>query len=417
MRPVAARYRVMSELTADRLSHDDLVRHSACSAAQLDRYVELGLIRPAADGTFAAADVSRVRLLAALGNSGITADQLAAAERAGGMTVDFAGEVVADQPGTTLQPWHTAIAELGLDTIFVDRVFLALGLPAPALDDLVREDDRELLDIVVRVRTAGVPDEALLRILRIFSVNLANIVAATRDLFRQELEEPLMARGMSDRELIARTAPLRLELQRLSYRAIFLIERRLLERTVFENLIAHFERNLHTLGIATGDRDATRTIAFLDMSGFTRMTEEFGDRHAADHGARLLAIVQDSGVQYGARLVKLLGDGAMLHFRNAGNAVSCTLQIVEAADMADLPPVRAGIATGPVIARDGDYYGHTVNLAARLVAAAAPGAVLVTDAVRTAAADAGFAFAPAGEIAFKGIDAPVATYVADLADC
>jgi adenylate cyclase len=393
MRPVAARYRVMSELTADRLSHDDLVRHSACSAAQLDRYVELGLIRPAADGTFAAA------------------------ERAGGMTVDFAGEVVADQPGTTLQPWHIAIAELGLDTIFVDRVFLALGLPAPALDDLVREDDRELLDIVVRVRAAGVPDEALLRILRIFSVNLANIVAATRDMFRQELEEPLMARGMNDRELIARTAPLRLELQRLSYRATFLIERRLLERTVFENLIAHFERNLHTLGIATGDRDATRTIAFLDMSGFTRMTEEFGDSHAADNGTRPLAIVQDSGVQYGARLVKLLGDGAMLHFRNAGNAVRCVLQIIEAAEMADLPPVRAGIATGPVIARDGDYYGHTVNLAARLVAAAGSGTVLVTDTVRAAADDAGFVFAPAGEIVFKGIDAPVATYVAGLADC
>jgi adenylate cyclase len=417
MRPDAAHHRVMSELTVDRLSQDDLVRRSACSAAQLDRYVALGLIRPAADGMFATADVSRVRLLDALGNSGITADQLAAAERAGGMTVDFAGEVVADQPGMTLQPWRTAIAELGLDTIFVDRVFLALGLPAPALDDLVREDDSELLDIVVRVRAAGVPDEALLRILRVFAVNLTNIVASTRDLFRQELEEPLMARGMSDRALIARTSPLRLDLQRLSYRATFLIERRLLERTVFENLSAHFERNLHTLGIATGDRDATRTIAFLDMSGFTRMTEEFGDRRAADHGARLLAIVQDSGVQYGARLVKLLGDGAMLHFRNAGNAVRCTLQIVEAADMADLPPVRAGIATGPVIARDGDYYGHTVNLAARLVAAAAPGAVLVTDTVRDAAADAGFAFAPAGEIAFKGIDAPVATYVADLAGC
>lgn len=396
-----------------RLSRDELARYSGCVAERVDRYVALGLIHPSPDDTFEQADISRVRLLEALNASGITADQLAEAERAGGMTVDFAGEVVADQPGMSDALWRDAIAELGLDTILVDRIFLALGLPAPQLDDLVREDDRELLGIIAKARATGIPDDALLRILRIFAVNLSNIVAATRDLFRRELEEPLFESGLGDREMIARTAPLRLSLQRLAYRATFLIERRLLERTVFENLISHFERNLHSLGIASAASDATRTIVFLDMSGFTRLTEEFGDDEAADHGARLLEIVQDSGVVYGARLVKLLGDGAMLHFRTAANAVRCSLQIVERADHAGLPPVRAGIATGPVIARDGDYYGHTVNLAARLVAFAAPDAVLVADTVEAAVGDEEeFAFAPTGEVELKGFEAPVPVFVA-----
>jgi adenylate cyclase len=398
-------------MSPERLTRDELIRLSACPPAQVDRYVALGLIRPSADdGLFGKGDVSRVRLLAALNGSGISADQLAEAERAGGMTVDFAGEVVADQPGLTGESWQAALAALGFDTILCDRVFLALGLPAPALDDLVREDDRELLDIVARVRAAGVPDEALLRLLRIMTVNLGNIVAAQRDLFRLELEDPLTESGLSDREQVAKTAPLRLALQRLSYRATFLIQRRLLERTVFENLISHFERNLHSLGIASRSRDATRTIAFLDMSGFTRLTEEFGDRQAADHGARLLEIVQDSGVLHGARLVKLLGDGVMLHFRDAAAAVRCGLEIVGRADHAGLPPVRAGLATGPVIARDGDYYGHTVNLAARLAAIAAPGTVLVSDAVRMAAE--GLAFDPAPPVVLKGIGDAVPVFIA-----
>lgn len=396
-----------------RLTREALARFSSCAPAQIDRYVSLGLIRPAA-GTdlYEQADVSRVRLLAALNQSGISADQLAAAERAGGMTVDFAGEVVADQPGLTERTLRDTLAEIGVETKFADRVFFALGLPAPQLDDLVREDDRELLDIIVKARSAGLPDDALLRTLRIFAVNLSNIVAAQRDLFRRELEEPLFASGHDDREMIARTAPLRLSLQRLAYRAIFLIQRRLLERTVFENLISHFERNLHGLGIMSEARDATRTIVFLDMSGFTQLTEQLGDDRAADHGAQLLEIVQDSGVLYGARLVKLLGDGAMLHFRTAANAVRCSLQIVERARDSGLPPVRAGIATGPVIARDGDYYGHTVNLAARLVAFAAPNAVLVADSVAAATdADPEFTFAPTGTIEPKGIDAPVPVFV------
>ena len=398
-------------MSPERLSRDDLIRYSACAPAQIDRYVALGLIRPSADdGLYDKADVSRARLLAALNGSGITADQLAEAERAGGMTVDFAGEVVADQPGLTDRNWAAVLAETGIDTILCDRIFLALGMPAPALDDLVREDDLELLGIVARVRAAGVPDDAVLRLLRVYAVNLGNIVAAQRDLFRQELEDPLTARGMSDREQIAQTAPLRLALQRLSYRAIFLVQRRLLERTVFENLIAHFERNLHGLGIAATSRDATRTIAFLDMSGFTRLTEEFGDRQAADHGARLLEIVQDSGVLYGARLVKLLGDGVMLHFRDAANAVRCALEIVGRAEHAGLPSVRGGIATGAVIARDGDYFGHTVNLAARLVAIAAPDTVLVAGTVQAAAKE--LAFDPAAAVDLKGIGETVPVYVA-----
>jgi adenylate cyclase len=112
-------------------------------------------------------------------------------------------------------------------------------------------------------------------------------------------------------------------------------------------------------------------------------------------------------------LVKLLGDGAMLHFRDATSGLAATLNLVGALGEAD-QPAHAGMHAGPVIARDGDYYASTVNLASRVAGLAGASEVLVTDAV-VANVDAGFRFEPYGCAELKGIRDRVPLYrAADL---
>ena len=101
----------------------------------------------------------------------------------------------------------------------------------------------------------------------------------------------------------------------------------------------------------------------------------------------------------------------MLHFRDPRGAVRATLDLVDAIADAGLPPGHAGISAGPLVGRDGDYFGHTVNLAARLSGVATAGVILVTREVMDATGRAdGIRFEPVGEVALKNVAAPVAAF-------
>jgi class 3 adenylate cyclase len=107
--------------------------------------------------------------------------------------------------------------------------------------------------------------------------------------------------------------------------------------------------------------------------------------------------------------VKSLGDGVMLAFAEAADAVAGGLALVGRAGRHGLPPARAGVASGPVVPRDGDLFGRTVNLAARLLDHARPGELLVTREVADAAgAGTGAAFREIGPVSLKGLAEPVA---------
>jgi class 3 adenylate cyclase len=121
-----------------------------------------------------------------------------------------------------------------------------------------------------------------------------------------------------------------------------------------------------------------------------------------------MALADVVGETSGARgrPVKWLGDGVMFHFREPEGAVSASLEMVERLPAEGLPPAHVGIASGPIISRDGDYFGRTVNTAARIAAYAGPGQVLVTnDVVR---ADLGHVrFEELGEVLLKGLSKPL----------
>jgi adenylate cyclase len=144
-------------------------------------------------------------------------------------------------------------------------------------------------------------------------------------------------------------------------------------------------------------------MLFLDLVGYTRLTEEHGDAAAAALAESLAVLVSRSAREHGGVPVKWLGDGVMVHFPDPAGAVLSALDLVEQLPAAGLPPAHVGVAAGPVVVQDGDYFGRTVNLAARIATQASAGQVLVSHSVPESARPQGVRFAEVGEVPLKGL--------------
>lgn len=131
---------------------------------------------------------------------------------------------------------------------------------------------------------------------------------------------------------------------------------------------------------------SSHTFLFADLAGFTALTEAMGDEEAANLVADFCSAVGDLLPERGAEQVKSIGDALMIRASDAAEAVRLGLAIVnEVGGQHYFPTVRVGMHTGDAVERDGDWFGATVNTAARVSGVAAGDEVLLTDATRTAA--------------------------------
>ena len=155
------------------------------------------------------------------------------------------------------------------------------------------------------------------------------------------------------------------------------------------------------------------TFLFADLVGFTALAELEGDDRALEAVLALQRRVRGLLAEHSAEQVKAIGDGLMLRCRDPNAAVRLGLRVVEElAGEASVPPVRVGIHTGPAVARDGDFYGRTVNLAARLCAVAPGGEVMVSESTRRAAGEiAGVAWGRRELHWLRNVSEPVGTYL------
>jgi adenylate cyclase len=158
-------------------------------------------------------------------------------------------------------------------------------------------------------------------------------------------------------------------------------------------------------------------MCVLDLTGYTRLTDERGDEAAADLAASLAKLVQRVSQHHGGLPVKYLGDGVMFFFKEPGEAVVSALEMVEEAPAAALPPAHVGLDAGPVVQQDGDYYGRTVNVAARIAGRAGPNEVLVSEEVAqisgasgASGASGGVRFDDLGPVELKNVSRPVRLY-------
>ena len=162
--------------------------------------------------------------------------------------------------------------------------------------------------------------------------------------------------------------------------------------------------------MATGREPLLQTFLFADLVGFTALSIEQGDEAAADVATRFQHAVRRLAERHRAVVVKSLGDGAMVRADDAADAVRLGIALANGLD--GLPPVRVGVNTGSAVERDGDFFGSSVNLAARLSQAARGGEVLLTDATRAAVRRARPQLEERGPRTFRNARDPVVVYAA-----
>jgi adenylate cyclase len=242
-------------------------------------------------------------------------------------------------------------------------------------------------------------------LLRVYGDALRRIAETEADWWRTQVALPSLASGLTDAEMHEATLGFGEELAPLIEQAMLTIYHAHQEHTWSENLI-EVEDALDRAGLRAKMR-TTPAICFVDISGFTDLTEQQGDEAAADLATRLAAPVTRPTERRGGKVVKWLGDGVMLHFRRAEDAVPAALEILEAVADAGLPPAHIGIHSGPVVFQGGDYFGRTVNLAARIGEQAQAGQVLMSDDVAGTIDPERFAITAVGPVELKGVPDPI----------
>lgn len=156
--------------------------------------------------------------------------------------------------------------------------------------------------------------------------------------------------------------------------------------------------------------NSDRTIVFLDLTRFTALTDAHGDDAAATVVDQFLDAVT-AALEGRGRLVKTLGDGALLEFIDAGAAIAVADEVSHRLhDLEQMPEITGGIATGTVVDRGDDVLGAVVNLAARLADLAPSGELRVTDGAARAAASAGWQVEPLGALDIRGFHEPVTVF-------
>jgi adenylate cyclase len=184
---------------------------------------------------------------------------------------------------------------------------------------------------------------------------------------------------------------------------------RLLGQFVEQDVIGHMESDLAESSLEEGRLRVA--ILFADLAGYARLTVERGDEEALGAVERFLDVVQHT-LPSDARVIKTLGDEVMVVGSDPAALASWAVGLKAQTEEGE-PPPRIGIHYGDAIYRDGDYYGRDVNQAARVVARAAGGEVLVTRPVVDVAAGLdGVRFDRIGEVGLKGFDEPTELFIA-----
>lgn len=158
-----------------------------------------------------------------------------------------------------------------------------------------------------------------------------------------------------------------------------------------------------------------QTFMFADLASYTALTEVHGDEEAVRLVEGYCAAMRDLLREHGAHEVKTIGDALLVCVPEAAEGVRLGIRAARDVGGAGhrFPSVRVGMHHGPAIERGGDYFGRTVNIAARVSALAGAGEVLVTDAVVRAAGDMErVRFIERGRHPLKGIEEPVLIYAA-----
>jgi adenylate cyclase len=388
----------------ERISLNEAARRSGVSVSTLKRWAEEKVV-PVRKGRWTAAAAAQARVVARMRERGYSLEDLKEAGREGRLAFGFTEELFSDSQATfTIEQ---ASVETGLEPELVERILVILGTPKGQRE--LSQEDLAALQYCARVLEAGFPLVAFLQLVRVYAQSMRRIADAEVRLFHLYVHEPLIRDAVPELEMAEEMGELAGDILPLAAPLTQYLHQRYLRFFVEQDVVGHMEAGsaMDTAEIELGHVNVT--LCFIDLTGFTRYTEEEGDIEALDVVENFVVNVE-STLPREATIVKTIGDEVMVVSPDPASLTEWAVDFLSR--FPQRPQPRVGIHYGDAVYRDGDYFGSQVNLVHRVVNRALAGEVLVTDSVCGAiAASDRLRFEPIGEVSLKGFPTPTELFV------
>jgi adenylate cyclase len=385
---------------AESVSLKEAAERVGVSPDTLRRWARAGVI-PEVDGkgVWTTAAVAHARIVARLRERGHKLEEIKEAGEEGRLAYGYIEELFGgDEPERSLKE---AAKLTGLEPALIERFWASLGLPTKGLEQL-SEEDIQALHYVSNVLGAGFPLVAFLQLCRVYGQALAQIAEAEVRLFHLYVHEPLIREGVPGLQMAEEMGDLARDLLPVASPMMDYVHQRFLQHFVEQDVVGHMESELEDEDVDLGR--VRVAIAFADLAGYTRFTEEEGEEEALSSVERFVEGVTNT-LPEDARVVKTIGDAVMVVGQDIRALVDWAVGFTSLFD--ERPEPRIGVHWGTTLYRDGDYFGRDVNLTARVVARARGGEVLVTDSVVDAVRDSPhLGFEEIGQVKLKGFSEP-----------
>jgi adenylate cyclase len=338
----------------------------------LRRWVDRGLI-PQYDGQWTPSAIGTARVVARMRERGHSLASIKKATEEGRLAFGFLEDLFPSD-GNQIS-LRDAARQSGLDEALVGRLIGGLGINSEQMTG-VTEDELQLLRYISAVLESGFPLVALLQLVRVYGQAMAQIADAEVRLFHLYVHEPLLRSGSAGMETAEQMHSISREVLPLAGPVLDQVHQRYLQHFIEQDVVGHMEADLEESHIDLGRMRVA--IAFADLAGYTRLTEEEGELTAVDAVERFVEAVETT-LPDEARVIKTIGDEAMIVGPDPAALTDWAVGFQRLQNERPLP--RIAIHYGAALYRDGDYYGREVNIASRVAARSAGGEVLVTRSV------------------------------------
>lgn len=384
-------------------SADEIADRAGLDRGFVQDLARLGIIRPGDDGGFTDGDVQRARILQTLAEAGLPLEGLSEAVQQGVLTLDFMDIETYNRWSSLSDTTYAELSErTGLPVELLTAIRESMGFAPPGSEDRIREDEMNVVPLITIQREHGFRPGVIERALRVSGESMRRIAETESDWWRDEVMMPLIRAGEGPDVVAKVSKELSPPMAAASDQAMLAIYHGQQANAWIRNILEGLERALETVGLYEPP-ERVPAICFLDLTGYTRLTEERGDEAAADLARSFSTMVQQHSMRHGGKAIKWLGDGVMFHFPEPAQGVVAALDMVEEAPKLGVASAHVGLHAGPVLFQEGDYFGRTVNIASRIADYARPGEVVVSQEVVDASEDSGLVFTEIGPVELKGV--------------
>jgi adenylate cyclase len=386
----------------ERISLSEASRRAGVSPSTLKRWAAEKVV-PVRRGRWTAAAAAQARVVARMRERGHSLADLKRAGREGRLAFGITEDLFS-RPEEQMTVAEVA-RETDLEPELVERILAILGTPIER-ERLLNPNDVQALRHCARVLAAGFPLVAFLQLVRVYAQSLRRIADAEVRLFHLYVHEPLIRDGVPELEMAEEMGELAGDILPLASPLIDYLHNRYLGFFLEQDVIGHMESEPD---VASDLGQVPVTLCFIDLTGFTRYTEEEGDLEALDVVENFVETVEAT-LPPEATIVKTIGDEVMVVSPEPASLTEWAVGLL--ARLPERPQPRVGIHCANAVYRDGDYFGTHVNLAHRVVSRAQAGEVLVTDRVIEAIREReDLTFDPIGEVNLRGFPEPTPLFV------